>query len=764
MTIAKSRVIFAVFFILVGLAAVAQADTLSSIMGAPYAAGDGPGYNYAHAPTYGANPIPARITAIEYPVLGMPEIVEPAGVLNVVVYDVNGDEYPDPADWQVRLTTAYAYPDASYAHVGDPVAQNYDAVVSDVAYDATLKAYRLTCAVPDGAPADVYGLAVTCATIVDYQPAAVAIRDTIGGTYTFAHLSDIQLADLAGYSTGNEETSGDYPGATTEQRSVAIFQNEILSELALLRPDFAVITGGLSDGDNYQTDIATLAQILASTKTPLFLAPGNHDGYAYYGSTTVLTDGLESYGQSWGPLYYSFDYGSLHFAVANSYDGSTARRQGIALGVFAVLAENAGGFMGPAQYGWLQADLAAATHAGQRTMLFMNHDPRGPYSADMPFSTNPSDHAEQYWNFDSSAWDSDPTDGIQNETAKSNTGTKLLTAALQADVPFLFIGHSHWDSVWQYAAGAPILDRDNNVLDVPLPQQPFNVVQTTTAAAGVASGTGKREYNGYRLISVENNAVTSLNAIDPASPERSVPAGNLWFTPTNNDGTSTYAQIQVTNGLPAALPITLQFFVAGLPQGYEIVNEKTGDLVPITDLGLGDNGVAVLYAKTTVNGVDPAAFPVPAGKQVQAHFAARPLPTGAAPTAAFSVTPATPPTSFNFDASASTNPGGGSLRCFWDFGDGFTGAGKTIAHTYTLGGELVVTLTVMNQTGGSATTQSTLGVSDCCPDRKHKIDHFGCGECDAAGPGSPWSGLASMLVAALALFLLRFVLVQRRGK
>ncbi len=763
MTIAKSRLFFLISLTIVAAVSTAWADSMVSLMGYPYGATAGPGFAYATQPYKESNPITTRITALVYPVLGFPEIVQTGDELKAVVYYPHGDDYADPQDWQVRLTTGFANPADSYARVGDPVAQNYDLVISNITYDATNQLYVLTCPVPDGIPEDIFGLAIVAETIADYQPAAVAIKEQIGSSFVFGHLTDIQLDDLGGASTANEDNNHSYPGAATEARTTALFQNEIWRELALLRPDFVVIGGNLTYGTSFNAQNDFVAKILENTKTPLFMAPGNHDGYAYFAGANVGDDGLEHYARDFGPLYYSFDYGPLHFAVANSYDGSTLRREALDLLIFGSPANNSGGFFSQEQYIWLQSDLAAAVKAGRSSLLFMHHDPRGPYFADVPPPPKiVLNGPEQLWNFDSSAWDSNPNDNIANETAQNNTGVKLLETALLYDVSHVFIGHSHWDNVWQFKAGDKLLDRDDAQVGSLTVTRPFAVVQTTTASAGVQAKTGKTEYNGYRLIEVQNGAVTQTNALDPAQPSRSVPAGNFWFDAVNNEGQSTYAQIQVVNGLPLELSVTLQFFMAGLPQGYRVVNEETGEPVAIVDVGLGENGGAVLYAKAQAPGT--TTFPVAPGAETVTRFAAEPNPTNKPPVAAFVVTPTSDDRTVHFDASSTTDPAHAALRYFWDFGDGLTGVGKVIDHVYPRGGSLTVTLTAMDPYGGVGTMQTTLGVANCCPDHKHHSDKLACGQCDLAPAASPWPSLVTLLLAALGVALLRFALAQRRGK
>jgi large repetitive protein len=60
------------------------------------------------------------------------------------------------------------------------------------------------------------------------------------------------------------------------------------------------------------------------------------------------------------------------------------------------------------------------------------------------------------------------------------------------------------------------------------------------------------------------------------------------------------------------------------------------------------------------------------------------------------------PKTIDFDASASHDPDGSIVAYQWDFGDGDTGAGKTVSHEYTSYGTYNVILTVFDNTGAPA--------------------------------------------------------------
>ncbi|UDY35193.1 PKD domain-containing protein [Dermatobacter hominis] len=104
--------------------------------------------------------------------------------------------------------------------------------------------------------------------------------------------------------------------------------------------------------------------------------------------------------------------------------------------------------------------------------------------------------------------------------------------------------------------------------------------------------------------------------------------------------------------------------------------------------------------------------------QVATHFDASgqtggPPPANIAPTASFTATPTNLNVAFN--ASASSDPDGTIVSYAWDFGDGTTGTGATVGHTYATAGPRTVTLTVTDDDGDTGTTSQTVTATDPPP-------------------------------------------------
>ena len=82
------------------------------------------------------------------------------------------------------------------------------------------------------------------------------------------------------------------------------------------------------------------------------------------------------------------------------------------------------------------------------------------------------------------------------------------------------------------------------------------------------------------------------------------------------------------------------------------------------------------------------------------------------PVAHFTYTPTAPSEgdTVRFDASGSYDPDGNIVKYIWDFGDGASGTGKIVAHTYSRAGTYTVRLTVQDDRGATDTATATVRV------------------------------------------------------
>jgi PKD repeat protein len=109
-----------------------------------------------------------------------------------------------------------------------------------------------------------------------------------------------------------------------------------------------------------------------------------------------------------------------------------------------------------------------------------------------------------------------------------------------------------------------------------------------------------------------------------------------------------------------------------------------------------------------------------AGNTVPRRFIIGVYPSNpTAPTAAFTVTPPTAVVNqtVTFNASASTDDGAACTTCVfeWSFGDGNGGSGMVTTHRYSTSGVMLVTLTVRDRVGATATYTQSITVSALAP-------------------------------------------------
>jgi len=87
--------------------------------------------------------------------------------------------------------------------------------------------------------------------------------------------------------------------------------------------------------------------------------------------------------------------------------------------------------------------------------------------------------------------------------------------------------------------------------------------------------------------------------------------------------------------------------------------------------------------------------------------------SNASPIAAFYASPdsGTAPLTVTFNASASSDPDGSITSYAWAFGDGSTGAGVTVSHTYSTVGTYTASLTVTDNGGSTSKATRTISVA-----------------------------------------------------
>lgn len=92
-------------------------------------------------------------------------------------------------------------------------------------------------------------------------------------------------------------------------------------------------------------------------------------------------------------------------------------------------------------------------------------------------------------------------------------------------------------------------------------------------------------------------------------------------------------------------------------------------------------------------------------------------PINQLPAARLSTAPTsgTAPLSIHFEGTSSSDPDGAIVSYAWDFGDGAMGTGPVIDHTYSTPGTYTANLTVTDNLGARASTQTTITADSTCP-------------------------------------------------
>lgn len=363
----------------------------------------------------------------------------------------------------------------------------------------------------------IYNITGKSYEVVEYNSVSV-IRE-FKQTPTVIHLTDLHIGDPRGAQENIKETIG----WKAAKRAV--------QEINILRPDFVLLTGDLVFGQNYMREYPALLDILKEFHVPVFCTMGNHDGYA-----TPVNDGYDMWQKYIGPLYYSFDYGDLHFTMLNTYDWPKQQRESVGF-VSAVW----GGQIRSEQMKWISDDLAA--HRNMSLYMCGHHNPI--------WQDNSTYSKDQNWNGDGAP--------------------ELMGLISQYHVRAYLAGHVHYDSV-NYIDGCAY-------------------ITTTTASSSYPKG----QYWGYRILNLTTEGPENFNYY---GSNRSVPSYNLASKKSTGQGLNgAYTEVSTTSSLNRSYTAHCLFASAGDVLGGEKewavqVGNQTFTLVKYT-IEPGDTHIAV---------------------------------------------------------------------------------------------------------------------------------------------------------------------------
>jgi len=521
-------------------------------------------------------PFVEKVKYIIYPVLGFPAIVVAGERLTAMV---SLDDGGKTQDWVMRISTH------------DRVIQIYTLTNVECNFDVSSGNYTVSGTVPQQVPRDVFDLMITSGSsdISDVQPNAVRVITESKHDYRFVHLTDIHIGDPRGYLVPISE----------ENSNIGTLNSgwQVFNELSFLDPEFIFFSGDLLFGGPYFLEYLWAWEILKSSYLPIFMVPGNHDGYA--SGNGLLRDGLEFWKQVIGPLHYSFNYGdTFHFACINTYDGSVSRRDG-----FYFIVQRWGGALSQEQLEWLEEDLKEVSDQGKISIIVCHHDPRGDIH-ELGGGNNPADedkdgYAEatefldclyhQEWNDEESG--EKMVNIIRDINSSSTSNPQLGT------ISHIFLGHDHSDFV--------DLDGESNT---------WWIHTTSIGSARYSSD----DFWGYRIIGVENDQIIRVNQTAPEGEEllpgdnspthyQSYASNNILITTTrgSNNGTSTVVVQEVTNHLETSVSGVLKFYMPKVKEedseqnnyGYQV---SGGGIRQIAKSGINKDKL-IFYIETVVD-------------------------------------------------------------------------------------------------------------------------------------------------------------------
>ena len=373
----------------------------------------------------------------------------------------------------------------------------------------------------------------------------------------------------------------------------------MFSQLNSADTNFSVMLGDIAYGRDFQEEYSDFYDLMTNLEIPMFSIPGNHDGYAHFTKVNDLTtplewDGLEYWAKFLGPKNNAFNFRNKTYLLLNTYDGTPQRRACAQIGIGDTGASpvaNWGGYLAEKTLNWAETMLedydipAVFGH-----MMPLGQDGTGVYHANRAFSRIygvVSVIDEQEWNIDSSAWDSDLTDGIFNETQLSNNGVSLTSfLAKKAKPPIYFSGHTHLDKIFTFEKGAELIPNTGVIAS-----DKMEFIMTTTMAT---SGSG--DYWGFRRVEMSGDEVSYNYTCEryencgfdkSIHGMQSVPAGNLWVSYSwqhgsenresifaGGDGTAIKVTAEIVNYLPTEENVTLRFIMPKAQYGYKLDNEN----------------------------------------------------------------------------------------------------------------------------------------------------------------------------------------------
>ncbi len=278
-----------------------------------------------------------RITKLIYPTFGFPQLSK-TGSNFTLEFDFRQDNpsIPLPSDvdnWEVSISGSNDYTpftaDLPILSVDFGMSQRWPQGSGRSVYEV----YKVTVEIPSEIPPDLYDLEVKVEAddleVVDRQPHCLSVVNDWNPNYRIVQMTDIHVYDIT-YGNPLVEYSSLHDRALHDAK----YLKKAISVVNFLNPDILVITGDSifgqrylpsqwppNDGQprggssEYEYEYSFLYEELQALKVPVFMVMGNHDGYY-----DTVDDGYDWWTKTFGPLFYSFDYGNHHYTAINTMD------------------------------------------------------------------------------------------------------------------------------------------------------------------------------------------------------------------------------------------------------------------------------------------------------------------------------------------------------------------------------------------------------------------------------------------------------------
>ncbi len=546
-------------------------------------------------PTEGEYP-PPRIDELIWPTIGCPAVVAPGETLVMEVDLGSGDDQglgaQGASGWRAFLTASRE--ELHGLSIGlEPVgtrsgpSERWPDTGPGGRGDAAV--WHVSLRVPTEAVPELYDLSVEVEAggeyVTDTQPHAVAVSEGSHEEFTFITLADIHVHERDNSSLFKHQTD-----KGISEAGEPLFFFEAIDQVNLIRPDFALVLGDFVRGQRRPgellSELERFYDALLRLEVPVFLLPGNHDGYVNE------IDGLKWYEDNLGPLYYSFDIGSCHFACLNTYEWPQEDRVVMNKLVYMEPRKWQGQVLGagdeddPATYtgqlAWLDEDMFS--HAGSSLkVMAMHHDPYTPDGRSHSFVNVIGFPAFL---------------GAGGGTGRD----ALMRIASRHGVDAVFGGHQHQDAIgtvtWENGEGETIYSCQTCVY--------------------FGEGGSSWHYPGYRLVEVEGGRITSLAYLDGVSSypfyDGSVPGGEtdldalerpaLWKTVSKTAAVEAWsAHVEVGSYLAESMELAgiVVDVPAPPPGGYRVEGAELCRAVEVPD----EPGRLLLYLEAEVEAGAP---------------------------------------------------------------------------------------------------------------------------------------------------------------